>query len=317
MKARKENDEQIKTYGSLPSQWRGVTGNYIGGFERLDDNTLEKEGFFDVVTPEYNRTIETLDEIYFDEAQNIYTYDVIPRTDLPSLEDARKIKIRELKNRAREKFAETDWYYIRELHSAKNNKNKKVPPQIVSERELIYDFIDTKEQEINNLELEEVLNFNTSLDESTNSEKIIPEEIIEEKAEEITEDKKEEVVAEDPQVDEEKPVEESKEEENIEEEKEEPKEEVVVEEKTEEIIEDKKEEVVAEEPPVVEDKPIEESKEEENIEEEKEEPKEEAVVEEKTEEKEESSQGPIEGESGKSEEGDQSTKSEPSNEASV
>jgi hypothetical protein len=182
MKARKEDNGQIRIYGNPPSKWKGVTGNYAGGFHLIDEETLKEEGFFEVVTPEYNRNIEVLSEIYFDEENQIYTYDVLPNPNLPTIEEAKISKIKELKHRAKEKFNETDWYYIREIHAGKNGKNKKVPDLIIEEREEIYGFIELKEAEIDSLvDLEDVLNFNISLEGTIPMEgKIVEEPIIEE-----------------------------------------------------------------------------------------------------------------------------------------
>lgn len=164
MKARKEDGGQIIIYNELPSKFRGVTGNYIGGFHLSDVATLEQEGFFDVLTPSYNHVLEVLSPIYFDEEKKVFTYKVEPNPTLPTIEQAKINKITELKKQTREKLNETDWYYIRELRLKGTGKIKEVPQHIIKQNDDLYDITDKKEAEINALtDLEAILTFDTSV----------------------------------------------------------------------------------------------------------------------------------------------------------
>lgn len=187
-KARKEDDGQIKFYGELPSKFLGTTGNYAGGFHLAGEEVWQQEGFYDVVEPEYNRTLEILSPIYLDEENKIYTYDILPNPDLPTIEIAKTNKIEELKRRGRDKFNETDWYYVRKLRKKELGEDVDIPTQITLQNEALYNLLDKKEVEINKLtDLEAILNYDTSL-ESNKEEKLeeIQEEVIpEETPEEI------------------------------------------------------------------------------------------------------------------------------------
>jgi hypothetical protein len=74
MKARNENNG-IKVYPNLPNDW----GNILN-LQQADNETLEANGFFDLVTPEINHETEYLGGIYFDENESIFTYPVIQKT---------------------------------------------------------------------------------------------------------------------------------------------------------------------------------------------------------------------------------------------
>jgi hypothetical protein len=194
VKARKEEDGNIKIYGTLPSKFRGATGNYAGGFHLMDEDIIKQEGFYDLVIPEYNHFTEMLGQIYFDEQEEVFTYEVYPKPDLPSIEEAKENKVEELKKLAKNKFNETDWYFIRELHYQKNQKEKKiksVPTEVIEEREWIYAVVEYKEAEINLLpDLESVLAYEVNLEIDMSEiekpiEEVLSEEIIEEGAEEV------------------------------------------------------------------------------------------------------------------------------------
>lgn len=182
MKARIE-DGQVKIYGELPSKFLGVTGNYAGGFHLVDVDTQQQEGFFDIEEPTYNKILEVLSPIYFDEEKKVFTYKVEPKPGLPTLEQAKKNKIQELKMKARDKFSETDWYYTRSLRMKELGLEKEIPLEIIEQSERIYALLDKKEAEINNIstgddlaDLEAVLTYDTSV----NDPKVIsPEELLE------------------------------------------------------------------------------------------------------------------------------------------
>ena len=109
MKARIENNT-IKIYRRLPRFFHGVTGTYPGGFYKLSSEILEQEGFYDIVEPEYDPYTQKLGEIYFDKENEIFTHPVEQRTDLPTLEEAKIIKIRELKNAVSSLYQTIQWY---------------------------------------------------------------------------------------------------------------------------------------------------------------------------------------------------------------
>ncbi len=77
MKARNENGT-IVFYPTLPSQYKSDTlGLVLSGFETLPESVHQSEGFFEVVTPEYDPFTQELSPIFFDEAKQQFTYNII------------------------------------------------------------------------------------------------------------------------------------------------------------------------------------------------------------------------------------------------
>ena len=67
---------KITIYQELPKSWDGKK-HYMGGFDNLSDEELKEEGFYNVVTPDYNTRSEYLSAIVFDEDKEIFTYNVL------------------------------------------------------------------------------------------------------------------------------------------------------------------------------------------------------------------------------------------------
>ena len=80
MKARIDNGI-IRRYNIPPNEWK----HYLN-FSQADESVLKSEGFFDVVEPEYDPAFWRLGEIYFDEANQVFTY---PLIEIP-LEDVKQ-----------------------------------------------------------------------------------------------------------------------------------------------------------------------------------------------------------------------------------
>lgn len=68
-------DNEIKVFFSLPTDWK----NYLNCKE-ANLELQHQEGFYDVVTPNYDLTLQKLGDIYFDEANCLFTYPVINKT---------------------------------------------------------------------------------------------------------------------------------------------------------------------------------------------------------------------------------------------
>lgn len=62
----------IKLFGQLPNQWRNQLN-----FRKSTIEVQEQEGFFDVVTPEFDFDIQKLGNIYFDADASVFTYPII------------------------------------------------------------------------------------------------------------------------------------------------------------------------------------------------------------------------------------------------
>ncbi len=74
MKARIENGI-IVIYPTLPNEW-----NNILNFPQASVETLEAEGFYDLVEPEINPVTQRLGDLYFDETNQVFAYRIIEKT---------------------------------------------------------------------------------------------------------------------------------------------------------------------------------------------------------------------------------------------
>ena len=109
MKA-KDYNGTIKVYNTVPKSY----GSIIGGFDLLSDSDLEGHGFYDVVTPTYDGRIKELGDIYFDSANNQFTYSVNNKTWTESLSELKELKVKEVKDEANMRLSVTDWVIIRD-----------------------------------------------------------------------------------------------------------------------------------------------------------------------------------------------------------
>ena len=95
MKAIKINGN-IKVYRNLPNSWEGVMGN----FSKLSGEEIRAYGFYDVVTPNYNSTIQKLSDIFWDADNKVFTYSVSNIEFSETLEELKEAKIKSLKMNA-------------------------------------------------------------------------------------------------------------------------------------------------------------------------------------------------------------------------
>ena len=138
-----EINGKIKVYNTLPNSWNG-TKHYVGGFASLSDEELKAEGFYDVVIPDYNNTVEELSAIYFDSDNEIFTYDVSDKTWSETVAELKAIQIKELNNKAYHLLSKTDWEIIRKADTGDD-----ISPDTQEARDGIRDNIVTIEGEIN------------------------------------------------------------------------------------------------------------------------------------------------------------------------
>ena len=131
---------EIKIYSQTPKSW----GNVIGGFHLLSDEQLESYGFYDVVTPEHNQSVEELSEIYFDSDNDVFTYNVNDKTWSETVAELKAIRIKELNNKAHNLLSITDWEIIR-----KADTGDEVSPNTQENRNEIRDNVVIIEAEIN------------------------------------------------------------------------------------------------------------------------------------------------------------------------
>lgn len=137
MKAIEINGE-IKTFGSVPKNWKDSTGTYFN----IGDGAAF--GFKDVVMPDIDYRIQELSEIKL--VGDVYTYDVIEKPIKETLAELKEQKVIELKYNVGNQLSQTDWYIIREADSGETT-----PQSIKDDRAALRTKSNTIEAEINAL----------------------------------------------------------------------------------------------------------------------------------------------------------------------
>lgn len=67
-------ENPIKAYGQIPTIWNGVNGYQYATEQHYED------GWRDIVIPEIDHATEKLGELYYDEQNDVVTYEVIEKT---------------------------------------------------------------------------------------------------------------------------------------------------------------------------------------------------------------------------------------------
>lgn len=164
MKAR-QTDGNIVTYPQLPSTWNGKKGHYIN-FRNVDKNTLESEGFYDVVQPTYNPQTQNIGGIEWDSKNKVFTrkvtdidfsatYEVTEEKDGKIVKtgevknvydvDTKKADlIKDLKSKANKLLSPTDWQVVR-----KAERDIAIDDDVKAERAKILAEYDKKKKEVN------------------------------------------------------------------------------------------------------------------------------------------------------------------------
>jgi hypothetical protein len=163
-----EINGNIKTFRRLPNVWEDENGLHLN-FRNVADPT--EFGFYDVVTPQYDKISERLSAMYFDGNKFTYevkdidlegTHDVLdedgnvietkPNYDIAELKQG---KIQAIKQEAGKLLSPTDWYVTRLAERA-----VEIPQEIADERLDIVTKSDTFETELTALTtVEQVLRY--------------------------------------------------------------------------------------------------------------------------------------------------------------
>jgi len=163
MKAIQKNGS-IKIYKVLPETWDGRFSGHIINFRQASDEVLKENGFYDVVKPGYDPSKQNKGGLYFDEAKEIFTYDV---TDIDfdqdidildeegnitgtekryNVDDIKASKLSEIKSKAGRLLQPTDWQVIR-----KAERSIDIDTNIATERAGILAEVNRLEAEVNAL----------------------------------------------------------------------------------------------------------------------------------------------------------------------
>ena len=154
-----EKNGTIQTFNRLPNEWNDEKGYHIN-FRKITNK--EDYGFYDVVTPEYDKVTQQLSPIFWDADNKVFTYTVsnidfdatYPVLDEEGKEteetkpvyDKDKLKadiIVTVKADANRLLAPTDWY-----SSRKSELGTAIPDSILADRKKIRDKVDAIEAEV-------------------------------------------------------------------------------------------------------------------------------------------------------------------------
>ena len=154
-----ERSGTIQTFNRLPNEWNDEKGYHIN-FRKVSNK--EDYGFYDVVTPEYDKVTQQLSPIFWDADNKVFTYTVnnidfdATYTELDeegeetgktiSVYDKDKLKadiIVTVKADANRLLAPTDWY-----SSRKSELGTAIPDNILADRKKIRDKVDAIEAEV-------------------------------------------------------------------------------------------------------------------------------------------------------------------------
>ena len=154
-----EKSGTIQTFNRLPNEWNDEKGYHIN-FRKVSNK--EDYGFYDVVTPEYDKVTQQLSPIFWDADNKVFTYTVsnidfdatYPELDEEGEETGKTISVYDkdklkadiivtVKADANRLLAPTDWY-----SSRKSELGTTIPDNILADRKKIRDKVDAIEAEV-------------------------------------------------------------------------------------------------------------------------------------------------------------------------
>jgi len=156
-----EKSGTIQTFTRLPNEWNDDKGYHIN-FRKITNK--EDYGFYNVVTPEYDKVTQQLSQIFWDADNKVFTYTVnnidfdatytfevkdeegnITEETKPAY-DKDKLKadiISNAKGDANNLLSPTDWY-----SSRKAELDTAIPDSVLADRKKIRDKVDAIEAEV-------------------------------------------------------------------------------------------------------------------------------------------------------------------------
>ena len=154
-----ERSGTIQTFNRLPNEWNDEKGYHIN-FRKVSNK--EDYGFYDVVTPEYDKVTQQLSPIFWDTDNKVFTYTVSnidfdatytvldeegnETEETKPVYDKDKLKadiIITVKADANRLLAPTDWY-----SSRKSELGTAIPDSVLADRKKIRDKVDAIEAEV-------------------------------------------------------------------------------------------------------------------------------------------------------------------------
>ena len=154
-----EKSGTIQTFNRLPNEWNDEKGYHIN-FRKVSNK--EDYGFYDVITPKYDKVTQQLSPIFWDADNKVFTYTVSnidfdatytvldeegnETEETKPVYDKDKLKaniIVTVKADANRLLAPTDWY-----SSRKSELGTAIPDSVLADRKKIRDKVDAIEAEV-------------------------------------------------------------------------------------------------------------------------------------------------------------------------
>ena len=154
-----ERSGTIQTFNRLPNEWNDEKGYHIN-FRKVSNK--EDYGFYDVITPEYDKVTQQLSPIFWDADNKVFTYTVSnidfdatytvldeegnETEETKPVYDKDKLKadiIITVKADANRLLAPTDWY-----SSRKSELGTAIQDSVLADRKKIRDKVDAIEAEV-------------------------------------------------------------------------------------------------------------------------------------------------------------------------
>lgn len=136
----------IRLYSSIPSKLRTQNGYIAGNADKMPLSKLRDLGLKDVITPDYDKHTQELGEIFFDSANNSFTYPVIDKPIKETLSELKSRQISRIKEWASQELSKTDWAVIRKLDTGQD-----IPDTIQAARDAVRLNMSAYEAEVNAL----------------------------------------------------------------------------------------------------------------------------------------------------------------------
>lgn len=151
-------DGQIKIFQELPVDWK----HYLN-FKEAPIELQQQEGFYDIEIPVYDSVTQEPGELYFDAIRKVFIYAIVSKL-LPTLDEAKTIKISELKKSVKNLYSTIQW-----LIEAYRMEEAAIPTEIKDKIRLIRTRYEQSKTQINALAtVQEVLRWQVPVEQISN-----------------------------------------------------------------------------------------------------------------------------------------------------
>lgn len=142
---------------SFPDELPNRSGNIAGGFAKMPQSQIRKQGYFPYIEPVFDPATQRAGKLVFDKKTQIVTREIVAI--IFDIEQEKAKRIQELKTRANSLLSETDWHVIRMAE-----RGTSISEKVAASRESIRSQVQKIETEIAGIKtVKEVLNYQITL----------------------------------------------------------------------------------------------------------------------------------------------------------